>query len=72
LHDLPAVTAVPWQRVVKAGGWPAFPDGSEVYRQQRALLLQEGVEFRGRRIDLDRFGWRPALDELLFAMPPED
>lgn len=38
--------AVPWQRVVRADG--SLAKGA----RQRALLLEEGVPFAGRRVDL--------------------
>jgi len=52
---------VPWQRVVNASGGcstdrlPDVPDGL-----QRALLEQEGVEFRRNgTLDLERYRWEP-------------
>jgi methylated-DNA-protein-cysteine methyltransferase related protein len=39
--------AVPWQRVVRAGG--SLAKG----RRQRRLLEAEGVPFRGERVDMD-------------------
>jgi methylated-DNA-protein-cysteine methyltransferase-like protein len=66
LSQLPTVTPVPWHRVINARGGISFPKGSESYRLQQALLLAEGVEFTGEQIDLNRFRWRPDLDELLW------
>ena len=68
LRHLPATTPVPWQRVINARGGISFPKGSESYRLQQALLLAEGVEFTGEQIDLNRFRWRPDLDELLWRL----
>ena len=48
---------LPWQRVVAAGGRIALP--GEEGREQRLRLQIEGVEFRGDRVRLDRFGWTP-------------
>jgi alkylated DNA nucleotide flippase Atl1 len=39
---------LPWWRVVRADGSLAKGD------RQRALLVAEGVPFRGRRVDMDR------------------
>jgi len=39
---------LPWWRVVRADGSLAKGD------RQRALLLAEGVPFRGKRVDMDR------------------
>ena len=61
LRGLGPDSAVPWHRVVGAGGRISIPsaEGSDL---QRALLEQEGVRFRGARVDLDRCGWREGLD----------
>jgi methylated-DNA-protein-cysteine methyltransferase related protein len=61
LHALPDHSAVPWHRVVNAGGGisvgRAHPGGELVQRQ---LLEAEGVEFRGNgRLDLPRYRWNP-------------
>ena len=51
---------LPWHRVLGAGGEIKLPGaGAE---EQRARLELEGVQFRGRRVDMDRFehsfqGW---------------
>ncbi|HKH40567.1 MAG TPA: MGMT family protein [Solirubrobacterales bacterium] len=41
--------SVPWQRVVRADGSLAKGD------RQRRLLEEEGVRFRGSRVDMDSF-----------------
>jgi methylated-DNA-protein-cysteine methyltransferase related protein len=57
LRELPQGSDVPWWRVVAASGTITNPSpGGDL---QRMLLLQEGVLVRGRRIDLDRYRWRP-------------
>jgi methylated-DNA-protein-cysteine methyltransferase-like protein len=61
MHALPPGSRVPWQRVVNARGEvsPRFDELAE--RAQRVLLESEGIEFDARgRIDLARYGWRPA------------
>ncbi len=68
---LPAGSKVPWHRVLRAGGEPAFPVDSESYRRQRTLLEAEGVRFIGRRVDLEAHGWRATLDELLWGPGPD-
>ncbi len=45
---------VPWQRVVRADGSLAKGD------RQRARLEEEGVPFRGDRVDM-RTAWAPAM-----------
>jgi len=48
--------SVPWQRIVRSDGSLAKGD------RQRRLLAEEGVPFRGSRVDMDA-AWVPA-DEL--------
>lgn len=60
LHDLPADTDVPWQRVINARGEVSLraAPGREGY--QRHLLEEEGVVFDAAgRVDLERFRWEP-------------
>jgi methylated-DNA-protein-cysteine methyltransferase related protein len=61
--------AVPWHRVLRAGGRIAFERGSDSYREQRARLMAEGVVFDGERVDLARWGWSDALDRILWGPP---
>lgn len=50
---------VPWHRVVNARGAISLPANGHSALIQRARLDAEGVEFRGGRIPLERWGWRP-------------
>jgi methylated-DNA-protein-cysteine methyltransferase-like protein len=60
LADLPESDAVPWQRVINAGGRVSPRGWAGDEGLQRLLLEREGVVFDERgRIDLDRFGWEP-------------
>jgi methylated-DNA-protein-cysteine methyltransferase-like protein len=43
---------LPWHRVLGAGGEIKLPGAAA--REQRARLKLEGVQFRGRRVDMDR------------------
>ena len=70
LRQTPATRAVPWFRVINAGGRISFPVGSDSYTRQRKLLEKEGVDFVGGRVNLDRYGWPPRdkmLDELVWG-----
>ncbi|HZW50966.1 MAG TPA: MGMT family protein [Rudaea sp.] len=58
---------LPWQRVLRSDGRIAFPAGSRGHREQRALLVDEGVVVRNGRVDLARFGWQRDLDAQLWA-----
>lgn len=71
LRKLPNGSDVPWHRVINAQGKISLPAGSDAGRAQRRRLQAEGIVFRGGRVDLERFRWRPSLDELLWG-PPED
>lgn len=44
---------LPWHRVLGADGHIKLP--GEAAREQRARLEMEGVEFHGKRVDMDRF-----------------
>ena len=47
---------VPWHRVLGAGGRLLTPEPYCTY--QRQLLVREGVEFIGSRVNLARHQWR--------------
>jgi methylated-DNA-protein-cysteine methyltransferase-like protein len=69
LSTLPANSAVPWHRVVAAGGRVAFPAGSAAHRAQCRQLGGEGVATLRGRVDLQRHGWQSGagdLDRLLW------
>jgi methylated-DNA-protein-cysteine methyltransferase-like protein len=69
MRRAPKSLQLPWHRVVNAQGRISFPEDSEGYRRQKARLEEEGVEFDGNRIDLQRFGYRGALDHLIWSDP---
>lgn len=60
---------LPWHRVVNAQGKISFPEDSSGFRRQKDLLEAEGVVFVKGRIDLERYGYRGALDHLLWSDP---
>ena len=66
LRHTPAGLDLPWHRVVQATGRSAFDPGSRAYRTQRERLAEEGVIMRGGKVDMQRYRWRPGLDELLW------
>lgn len=70
LRNTPSSRGVPWFRVINASGRISFPLGSDAYARQRKHLEDEGVDFAGGRVDLNRYGWPPRdsmLDELLWG-----
>lgn len=69
MRRAPREMKLPWHRVVNAQGKISFSEASTGYRQQKDLLEAEGVLFLNGKIDLDRFGYRGALDHLLWGDP---
>lgn len=70
LRNAPSSRGLPWFRVINASGRISFPLGSDAYARQRKHLEDEGVDFVGGRVDLNRYGWPPRdrmLDELLWG-----
>jgi len=65
LKVAPADLGLPWHRVINAQGRISLPAGSKAHRMQRRLLEEEGVVFRGGRVDLAR-AKGVALDALLW------
>jgi methylated-DNA-protein-cysteine methyltransferase-like protein len=65
LRETPPDRPLPWHRVLRADGRIAFPPNSESGRRQADRLAEEGVEVRGGRVDLARFGWN--LDAVLWG-----
>jgi methylated-DNA-protein-cysteine methyltransferase-like protein len=70
MRRAPRSRKLPWHRVVNAAGKISFPLDSEGYRQQKKRLECEGVVFVKGRIDLERHGYKGALDHLLWNEPP--
>ncbi len=69
MRRAPRNRKLPWHRVVNAQGRISFPADSQGYRRQKQRLQDEGVVFIDGRIDLERYGYRGALDTLLWSEP---
>ncbi len=69
MRRAPRGMALPWHRVVNAQGKISFPEDSVGFQRQKELLENEGVVFLNGKIDLDRFGYQGALDQLLWGDP---
>jgi methylated-DNA-protein-cysteine methyltransferase related protein len=67
LSQLPDGHRLPWHRIINAQGRISFPPRSTQAIEQRRRLEAEGVYFLRGRVNLDRFGWRLTLDELLWG-----
>jgi methylated-DNA-protein-cysteine methyltransferase-like protein len=70
MRRAPRGMSLPWHRVVNAAGRISFPSDSSGYRQQKDRLEREGVVFVKGKIDLERYGYKGALDHLLWNEPP--
>ena len=63
LSTAPAALALPWHRVLGAGGRIVFPAGSRNFREQRRRLEAEGITVHRGRVklppvrDLDALLW---------------
>jgi len=62
LHNLPANSRIPWQRVINAQGRISLPRRTGGYRRQKKLLQEEGVVFSNETIDLDEYGLLQSLE----------
>ena len=69
LRRAPRGMKLPWHRVINAQGKISFPTDSSGYRQQKSRLEKEGVVFLKGKIDLEQYGYRGAVDHLLWAEP---
>jgi methylated-DNA-protein-cysteine methyltransferase related protein len=48
-----AAAALPWHRIVGAGGEIKLPGAGAA--EQRLRLQMEGIRFRGRRVDMEKY-----------------
>jgi methylated-DNA-protein-cysteine methyltransferase-like protein len=69
MRRAPRSMELPWHRVVNAQGKISFPEESNGYRRQQRMLEEEGVVFVNGKIDLEKFGYQGALDQLIWSEP---
>ena len=67
LRRAPRTMELPWHRVINAQGKISFPEDSSGWMQQKDKLENEGVVFLNGKVDLERFGYRGAVDRLLWG-----
>ena len=67
MRGAPRGVDLPWHRVINAQGKISFPEESSAWKQQKNLLEAEGVVFLNGKINLDVYGYRGAVDRLLWG-----
>lgn len=67
LRRAPGGVKLPWHRVINAQGKISFPENSSAWHKQKEMLEQEGVIFLNGKIDLEHYGYRGAVDRLLWG-----
>ncbi len=67
LRRAPDGIGLPWHRVINAQGRISFPEDSSDWNKQKELLEAEGVVFLNGKVDLNCFGYRGAVDKLLWG-----
>jgi len=69
MRRAPRGVKLPWHRVVNAQGKISFPEDSPGFQQQKEMLEKEGVVFLNGKINLEKFGYKGALDHILWGDP---
>jgi len=67
LRRAPSELKVPWHRVINSQGKISFPEDSSGWARQKNMLEEEGVVFLKGKINLEQFGYRGAVDRLLWG-----
>ncbi len=68
LRHAPSEMELPWFRVITSTGKLAFDPNSDAFRRQRDLLAADGVVLLNGKVDMNKYRWQPALDELLWKL----
>ncbi len=67
MRRAPRAINLPWHRVINVQGKISFPEDSNGWKMQKDKLESEGVVFLNGKIDLGVFGYRGAVDRLLWG-----
>jgi methylated-DNA-protein-cysteine methyltransferase-like protein len=67
LRRAPRGLNLPWHRVINSQGKISFPEDSGGWIKQKNKLEEEGVVFLKGKINLEQFGYRGAVDRLLWG-----
>ena len=67
LRRAPRDMELPWHRVINSQGKISIPEGSSAWKMQKNSLEDEGVVFVKGKVNLDQFGFRGAVDRLIWG-----
>jgi methylated-DNA-protein-cysteine methyltransferase-like protein len=67
LRRAPGDMQLPWHRVINSQGKISFPEDSSGWKRQKDKLENEGVVFLNGKVNLDQYGYRGAVDRLLWG-----
>ena len=67
LRRAPRQMELPWHRVINAQGKISFPENSNGWKRQKGRLEDEGVIFLNGKVNLEQFGYRGAVDRLVWG-----
>ena len=67
LRRAPRQMELPWHRVINAQGKISFPENSSGWNRQKDRLEDEGVIFLDGKVNLEQFGYRGAVDRLVWG-----
>jgi methylated-DNA-protein-cysteine methyltransferase-like protein len=67
LRRAPRDMELPWHRVINSQGKISFPEDSSGWKRQKDKLEDEGVVFLKGKVNLEQFGYRGAVDRLVWG-----
>ena len=67
LRRAPRDMELPWHRVINSQGKISIPEDSSGWKMQKDRLEGEGVVFLNGKVNLDQFGFRGAVDRLIWG-----
>ena len=67
LRRAPRDMELPWHRVINSQGKISIPEGSSGWKMQKDRLEKEGVVFLKGKVNLVQFGYRGAVDRLVWG-----
>lgn len=67
LRRAPRGMDLPWHRVINSQGKISIPEGSNGWKMQKDRLEGEGVVFLKGKVNLEQYGYRGAVDRLVWG-----